>query len=116
MPFSLWLVWSQGEISRFAFDQLLTGAIFEEAKFREIGATTPQSVVKRDCGSFNRPIEKGRYQESERSDRGVQCYNCGGTGHIARQYPMKGQVAPREAPGNTKHMANAGTHGGIPHQ
>ena len=88
-----------------AFDQLLTKARFEEAKLRDL--TDEPKVIPRkpynvphtpkNCGREKTPFPS--QEEQPRGKPGLRCYHCHGTGHFAKNCPMRGRGAPIESRG-----------------
>ena len=92
------------------FEELLTKARFEEAKYRDIVET---EGVRSKPPSAGHAVATGRnpfmYRRSNpappRSGTGKQpesprCYHCGATNHLRRDCPLRGRSAPPEAVGN----------------
>ena len=101
------------------FEELLTKARFEEARYRDVvvpgSRQTP--IPAGDDGfrqSAGNKVPRGSLQPRQvytntRPSEVRKCYHCGGTNHILRDCPLKGRSAPREATGNSKSVNSAQT-------
>ena len=81
--------------SEGSFDQLLAKTRYEEAKTRDLGG----EVNKRPPVNA---FQKGNSQQTPGDSRirpGLQCYNCQGTGHFARNCPLRRRADPVESAG-----------------
>ena len=84
-----------------SFDQLLSRARFEEARRRELQLDRRESnVPPRD--PVAKTVQRGHVEDKTTKHTDslrpkIQCHNCGGRGHIARNCPLKGRAEPKEA-------------------
>ena len=90
------------------FEELLTKARFEEARYRDvveiegIGSKPPSTGRMTATGQNNVPPRRPNLQRSGngRPPGFSRCYHCGSTNHLLRDCPFKGRAAPQEAVGN----------------
>ena len=83
-----------------AFEQLLAKARFEEAKLRDL-TDEPKAIPKKPYSapplSKNPPREKSTPGEQSPGKLGLRCYHYHGSGHFAKNCPMRGRGAPAES-------------------
>ena len=106
------LVGSDGQ-----FEELLTKARFEEARYRDVVVPgSRQTPIHAGGGGFRQSagneVPRGSLQQRQvytntRPSEVRKCYHCGGTNHILRDCPLKGRSAPREATGNSRSVSSA---------
>ena len=96
-----------------SFDQLLVKARYEEAKLRDLSdgnsGRTPAHNRRTTGDSSKRSGGHGSNdghhtsrpgtEENGKARSGLQCFHCHGTGHFARECPLKGRADPKEAKG-----------------
>ena len=93
------------------FEQLLTQAQFEEVKLRELPAPQQSTPQSRPNMVLNRESPKGQLvwrdgaprsqRQQERAAGAGRCFNCGTTGHIARNCRWRG-LGSSEAQGRAQ--------------
>ena len=89
------------------FDHLLSKAQFEEAQRRGLAENT--SKPRRHLPALFGPpkvlvTEKPAVSttgEHTRSNGGLKCFHCQGTGHFVRNCPLRGRAAPSESRGQS---------------
>ena len=101
------------------FEELLTKARFEEARYRDVVVPgSRQTPIPARGGGFRQSagneVPRGSLQPRQvytntRPSEVRKCYHCGGTNHILRDCPLKGRSAPREATGNSRSVSSAQT-------
>ena len=86
------------------FDQLLARARLEEAKLRDLADHMPKAFPKKPSFPLKGAgVERSRTSNASEQPRktGLRCFNCHGTGHFAKNCPLRGQVAPEESRGRS---------------
>ena len=101
------------------FEELLTKARFEEARYRDVVVPgSRQAPISAGGGGFRQSagneVPRGSLQPRQvytntRPSEVRKCYHCGSTNHILRDCPLKGRSAPREATGNSRSVSSAQT-------
>ena len=78
------------------FDELWTKARFEEAKIRDLG-------LKSNAGRKPNPPPPPPQKDGDKpptegaGPKSIRCYHCHGTGHIAKNCPLRGRGTPDES-------------------
>ena len=100
-----------------SMDELLAKARLQEAKLRDMATPTSKGLVpKKSHVSFSQqkgvtfPRERGQTSSSTptiqpRFKPSFKCFHCQGTGHLARNCPMRGRAAPAESGGRNQGSA-----------
>ena len=95
------------------FQELLVKARFEEAKLRDLAEPTTRDPAHRKLPHQKDSNEKDRSaphlpnKEMDNLPKGGEkrCYHCNGTGHFAKNCPMRRRALPSESRGHTKRVS-----------